>query len=1150
MNDLVPQDPVERFIAHWSKSSGAERANFQSFAKELCSLIEVPEPEPARADPSLDSYTFEHGVKFKDADGSESPGRIDLYKKGCFVLEAKQSRLEGRPKAVPGQKDLFVTDTQPQGRRSANRAWDVLMMNARRQAEEYAKALPTSHGWPPFVLVCDVGHCIEVYADFSGQGKNYAQFPDRQGFRVYLEDLRKEDVRARLKQIWTEPQALDPAKESAKVTRQIARRLADVSKALEEENDPEQVALFLMRCVFTMFAEDVELLPKASFTELLAQCKENPKAFVPMVEQLWTAMDKGDFAFALAQKVRRFNGHLFANARAMPLGREEIGELHEAAQANWREVEPAIFGTLLEQALDENERVRLGAHYTPRAYVERLVVATIMEPLRAEWANVQATAERLKDEKRPKEALAVVKKFHDELCNTRVLDPACGTGNFLYVSMELMKRLEGEVLESLLDLGGQEALSSLERHTVDPHQFLGLEVNPRAAAIAELVIWLGYLQWHFRTKGGPPSEPILRDFKNIEVKDAVLTWDGYPVPKIIDGKETYPNARRPDWPEAEFIVGNPPFTGGKDIRGRWGDDYAEALWGVHKHINESADYVMYWWDQAADIVAKRKAQRFGLVTTNSITQVFSRRVVAARLSAKKSVSLVMAIPDHPWTKATPEAAAVRIAMTVGRAGNHGGIVREVTRETALDTDQPEIEFSEKTGRVNADLTVGTDVTSAEELRANQGLCCPGVKLHGDGFIVTQQEAAHLGLGKRPALEEHIRPYRNGRDLTRRPRGVLVIDLFGLTAEEVRHRFPEVYQHVKAEVKEKVITNEKGEKEFVGRDWNNRDTYRNFWWLFGEPRRELRPALARLNRYIATVETASHRVFQFLDSDILPDNMLICIALDDGFPLGVLSSRIHVVWTLNSGATLEDRPRYSKSRCFDPFPFPDCSEELKQQTRAVAEELDAHRKARQAEHPKLTLTQMYNVLKKLNAGEPLSDAEERIKDEGLVLILKELHERLDRLVFQAYGWPEDLSDEEILARLVALNKERAAEEKTGNVRWLRPDYQIPRFGSDAEKARLKAEKEKLRAAQAAMELEADEEQGKPRYPTDNELAETAAVMSVLATATRPISIDDIAATFAQGRQIKKRVAMTILALARLGHLASPDGGQSFSLRRTA
>src|SRR5205085_4401196 len=207
-----------------------------------------------------------------------------------------------------------------------------------------------------------------------------------------------------------------------------------------------------------------------------------------------------------------------------------------------------IFGTLLEQALDPAERRRLGAHYTPRAYVERLVVATIIEPLREDWRNVQAAAETRRAVGDTKGAAAEVKAFHDKLCETRVLDPACGTGNFLYVSMELMKRLEGEVLEALLDLGGQEALRGLGQHTIDPHQFLGLEINPRAAAIAELVLWIGYLQWHFRTRGGTPEQPILRQFKNIEVKNAVLTWNGYPQVPFINGKGVYPDPKRPIWP--------------------------------------------------------------------------------------------------------------------------------------------------------------------------------------------------------------------------------------------------------------------------------------------------------------------------------------------------------------------------------------------------------------------------------------------------------------------------------------------------------------------------------------------------------------------------------------------------------------------------
>ena len=812
---------IDAFIARWAKSSGAERANFQMFAIELCGLIGVTPPEPARGeDAELNDYCFERGVTFKAPDGTTAPGRIDLYRRGAFVMEAKQSREKGRPKELKlaGQPDLFVPDYNPRGERSANRVWNQLLMNARQQAQDYARALPVDHGWPPFVLVCDVGHCIEVYADFSGQGKNYAQFPDRQGFRIFLNELRDERVRERLRLIWENPIALDPARQSAKVTREIAARLAQVSKGLEARgHDAEDVALFLMRCLFTMFAEDVELLPKDSFKELLAKCAKEPGKFAPMVEQLWQAMDKGEFAHAIEQTVKRFNGKLFKDANALHLEREEVGELLIAAKSNWREVEPAIFGTLLEQALSEQERARLGAHYTPRAYVERLVVATIIEPLRQDWAQAQATAERLKAEGRTKDAVAVVKGFHDKLCATRVLDPACGTGNFLYVSMELMKRLEGEVLEALVDLGGQEALA-LDRQAVDPHQFLGLELNPRAAAIAELVIWLGYLQWHYRTRGGEPSEPILRDFRNITVMDAVLTWDGWPVPKmeVKDGKriETYPNSRKPDWPEAEFIVGNPPFIGGKDIRANLGDAYTVTLWAVHKDIPNSADLVMYWWDRAAGIVAESSlTRRFGFVTTNSITQTFSRRVVARHLEAKKPVSLVMAIPDHPWTKATEKAAAVRIAMTVVRAGRHLGVVREVTKEANLNTDQPEIVFSEKVGRINADLTVGIDITEATGLRANEGLSSPGVKLHGAGFIVMPREAEALGLGRRPGLEARIRPYRNGRDLMVTPRGVMVIDLDGLAAEEVRHQYPEVYQHLLQTVKPE-------------RDQNNEEYRRN------------------------------------------------------------------------------------------------------------------------------------------------------------------------------------------------------------------------------------------------------------------------------------------------------------------------------------
>jgi hypothetical protein len=789
MEETKNVEAIEVFIGRWQgREGGQERANYVSFLNELIAVLGLPKPDPASATHEHNDYVFERAVK-KHKDEGDSHGRIDLYKKNSFVLEAKQSRLKGIKK-VPGQNDLFTADIpeDSRGRRGADRAWDVLMLNAKRQAEEYARALPTSHGWPPFILVCDVGHCIEVYADFSGQGKNYTQFPDRQTFRIYLEDLRNQDVRERLRKIWLDPLSLDPAQASAKVTRDIAKRLAQVSLALEKKDYPAQdVAMFLMRCLFTMFAEDVGLLPEKSFKEILEECEKNPQAFTHDVGQLWEAMNGGGWAHALKKEVKKFNGEFFRNCAALPLGREEIGELRQAASYTWKEVDPSIFGTLLEQALDPDERQRLGAHYTPRAYVERLVIATIIEPLREDWRNVQATAETRRAAGDLKAAAAEVQAFHDKLCETRVLDPACGTGNFLYVSLELMKRLEGEVLEALLDLGGQEALRGLGSHSVDPHQFLGLEINPRAAAIAELVLWIGYLQWHFRTKGAAPEEPILRAFKNIEVKNAVLTWDGEPFPKTVEGKETYPNARRPEWPTAEFIVGNPPFIGASIIRTRLGDSFAETLWTVHSEINDSADLVMYWWDHAAQLLTKKGTvlRRFGLVTTNSISQVLQRRVIEKHLSSKKPISLVMAIPDHPWTKATDGAAAVRIAMTVAEPGTKPGLLETVVREVGLDTDAPEIEFSVELGLINSDLTVGTNATNLRLLSANEGLSHKGMQLNGQGFVLSEAEREHFRALYDEALDRYIRPYMNGRDLVQSNQKRFAVDLYPLSVETVR-----------------------------------------------------------------------------------------------------------------------------------------------------------------------------------------------------------------------------------------------------------------------------------------------------------------------------------------------------------------------------
>ncbi|WP_318013134.1 class I SAM-dependent DNA methyltransferase [Mesorhizobium sp. BH1-1-4] len=1124
-------------MGRWSNlDGGQERANYSLFLAELCDVIGVRRPDPALAEHDFNDYVFERRVERKRPDGTTEAGRIDLYKRGCFILEAKQSRLRGGKKAVPeGQADLFA-ETES-GLDTAASGLDHVMVRARRQAERYAASLPADHPYPPFIIACDVGRAIELYADFSGHGRHYAQFPDARQFRIELGQLANSETRDVLRAVWEEPQSLDPAKKTAKVTREIAGRLAEISKALERRGfEARSVAVFLMRCLFTMFVEDVGLLRKKGFTELLTKCLDDPTRFTFEIDDLWRHMDRGDYSPGIGERLLRFNGKLFKNAASLPLTEEEIRLLRDASDADWRDLEPAIFGTLFEQALDPDERKRLGAHYTPRAYVERVVDATIIEPLTKDWISHQSAAARELRDGSKAAAIREIEDFLRHLALVRVLDPACGTGNFLYVALRRMKQLEGEALKQLQDIGGDEAVARVENISVKPEQFFGMELNKRAVEIAELVLWIGYIQWHMRTRATVPPEPVLGSSDHVHAKDALLTWSGYPHPQLkrdavgkpvsdSQGNETYayPNAVSADWPEADFIVGNPPFIGGKDIRGRLGAGYAEALWAANPQMNPAADFVMYWWDHAAELLVKRgtRLRRFGFVTTNSITQVFQRRVLERHLSGTSPVSLVLAIPDHPWTKASKDAAAVRIAMTVAEAGDRDGTVRSVTRDEALDTDEPTIEFVEREGRINPDLTIGVDVTKAKALVANDAICSPGVKLHGDGFIVTRKKAFELGLGQRPGLDQHIREYRNGRDLTSRPRGVMVIDLFGTSSNEARREFPEVYQHLLETVKPE-------------RDRNNRTSYREKWWWFGEPRRELRPAMEGLHRYIATVETMKHRIFQFMDAEILPDNMLVAIASDNAYHLGVLSSKAHVAWALRTGGRqgVGNDPRYSKSRCFDPFPFPEASASARAEIGAIAEELDWTRKRVLADHPDLTLTTLYNVLDLIVAGSQLSDREKDVRSRARVLILRELHSRLDTAVLKSYGWQADIDVEQILDGLVRLNEARATEEARGFIKWLRPEYQIEKIGPLAHRG------DRIQAI-----LSTKARSRKTVFPVAR-LSQAQVVLDIMGRAKAPLSVEEIAATFSSPEQTIAEVRDVLQSLVRLGQAESYDAGRSF------
>jgi len=1139
---------IDEFIQRWRDlPGGAERADYQMFLGELCDALGLDRPNPASAETGRPAYRFEHPVR---GDKSQ-PLRIDLYKQDAFVLEAKQSRLAGKDKAIPGQSELFTVEKDQAQVRAP--AWDVLMKNAFNQAWDYANRLEADHDRPPFILVCDVGRGIDVYADFTGQGRNYRPFPNPKLRHIGLHDLADPAVQERLRAIWTDPMSLDPSLERAKATRDIAVHLAEVSKSLEKEGAPaEEAATFLMRCLFAMFAEDIGLLPAASFTGLLERSVDNPDAFMPLASQLFEAMDEGKFAFGLEVQVRRFNGAFYKNRRAFPLKREAIGALIEAAKADWREVEPAIFGSLLEQALNPADRARLGAHYTPRPYVERLVTATVIEPLRADWAVTQSVVDAAKADGDAAGAIKAVADFHQTLTTTRVLDPACGTGNFLYVTLELMKALEAEVLATLDALQADAGIKAdLVRRDVLPSQFFGLELNPRAAAIAELVLWIGYLQTIYRQGEVTGRNPVLEDFGTINpvasrrkkadpCVDAVLLHDG----DIVGGGGTdYPNPRLPPWPEAEFIVGNPPFIGGKDIRAEQGDAYVEALWKAHPAMNDSADFVMYWWDRCADILTRKgsKLRRFGLVTTKSIDQVFQQRVVSRWLNAKRPLSLIFGVKNHPWTKATRDAAAVRIAMTAAEAGKHDGKLLKVGRETGLDSDQPDIETFEQIGVINSDLTVGVDLSRAKALKANDGLTSRGVSLHGSGFILSKAEAVHLGLGRRAGLEAHIRPYLNGRDLMAQSRNKLVIDLFGLPGEQVRDAYPEVYQHLAQTVK---VDREAQVARSGTRDAKE---YAANWWTFGKPRQEMRPALTGLARYLATVETAKHRVFDFIDAAVIPDNKLVVFALDDSESLAVLSSSTHAGWYVANAGRLgvfKGDAVYVKSRCFDPFPFPAWTEAQRAALAEAGERLDAFRKARLAEHPDLTLTRLYNALEAHRAlqstKKPMSDQERADFDAGSVLILDEIHRDIDRLTLEAYGWPADETTEQRLARLVALNAERAAEEAKGEVRWLRPDYQKARFA-----------RQEVAGPAQMRDLIGDlpkEKAAKPAFPADR-TGQHLAVLSRLHAAPAPLSPAEIASGF-KGRNVAPRVDGALRALARLGYAQPTPDGRAYAARRAA
>jgi type II restriction/modification system DNA methylase subunit YeeA len=660
--------------------------------------------------------------------------------------------------------------------------------------------------------------------------------------------------------------------------------------------------------------------------------------------------------------------------------------LHSAAALDWSQVEPAIFGTLFERSLDPGKRSQLGAHYTSREDILLIVEPVVIEPLQRRWAEVKAEATALA------EAAKVAKKneyaklrealqdklfaWIEELSAVRVLDPACGSGNFLYLALRRMLDLWHEARL----FAAAHALPTFIEKQVHPQQLFGLETNIYAQELASVVVWIGYLQWLNEHAIGWPIEPILRKLDNIQNHDAILTHDA-------EGR-----AAEPAWPEVDCIIGNPPFLGDKKMRGELGDVYVDELRQLYaSRVPGGADLVTYWFEKARAQIAASHARRAGLLGTQGIRGGANRTVLERIL---ESGGIFMAWSDREWIL---DGANVRISIVAFDDGSQ--------IERSLDGCPVQ--------RINANLTGEADTTSAHALSENAGICFVGAAAHGpfdiDEEMARRMLAAPLNVNGRPNSDV-VRPVASGVDLVRRSRNMWTVD-FGINmSEEQAAHYETPFEYVKQVV-------------YPVRQTNRREGRREWWWLHGETAPGLRKAVAPLSRYIATPRISKHRLFVWQSPLVFCTDQIIAIARDDDYFFGVLHSRLHEVWALDMGTALEDRPRYSLSTTFDtfPFPWPPGSEPkdspLVEAIAEAARELVAKRDAwlnpsgaSAEELKKRTLTNLYNARPAW-----LADA----------------HRKLDEAVFAAYGWPAALTDAEVLEHLLALNHQRAARPNGEN-----------------------------------------------------------------------------------------------------------------------
>ncbi len=949
----------EAFVAKYKNIRVNERAGAQMHFLDLCALLIVPTPSGGH------DYRFEKPV-LKVAGGS---GFADAWWRDHFGWEYKGVGADLR--------------------------------KAYQQLLSYREDLDN----PPLLMVSDM-QVIELHTNFTGTQKVV--------HRWELDDLLSELRRNELRQAWTDPQAFNPAHQIELATVAAVESLAKVSDSLKERGEnAERVAHFLVRIMFTLFAEDVELIPAATFTRLLAAARKHPEDFQEMCTELFEAMKVGKTT--VVGRIPHINGGVFDDSTAPALTGEEIARLYDASKRSWKQIDPTIFGSLFELVIDPRKRWQLGAHYTPLADILDVVEPVIMRPLRLEWEALRTELQPLLHEielahqqqggglyadgglgeASTIHAAGRLRDFQRRLANVTVLDPAMGSGNFLYVTLRLLLDLEAEVRETLRMV----TQDITPPPSVHPQQMLGMEINPYAHEIANMVLWIGYLQWMREHQEVVKVTPVLERLPGLVCRDAVYD--------LTSGQSK-------EWPAAEFIVGNPPFLGYSPMREQLGSAYVDGLRAAFKdRIAGFSDFVCYFFEKARENVELGRTKRVGLIATNSIAGGENARVLERIL---KTGAIFRAWPDRAWIQS---GAAVRTSVVMFDGGQepervllrHEGDERDPNKRVTVARDVPTI---------NGDLSSGPALRSAKSLTSNAGKAFIGALPGAKGFILSGQEArAWFDLPNPEGVSNRdvLKPFKVGEDLNDVDSDRYAIDFSGMELEDAR-KYEEPMARVLALVKpEKDKTNERHSRER--------------WWQFKRSSPNLRSALSGKPRFLATSAVSKHRTFTWLSSDDLPANTVVAVAVADDFTHGVLNSFFHTAWAGRLGTALEDRPRYTPSTTFETFPFPEPTPDQREDIEQAARHLEtmrAHLKAQRApgrhtdrsktdSQKTLTLTGIYNLLAEFRQ----SGVETVIG----IRALERAHLALDAAVAAAYGWNWPMDEDELLTGLLELNLARAA-----------------------------------------------------------------------------------------------------------------------------